>query len=236
MRASEKKLPVHIGFIMDGNGRWAAKRGLPRKFGHREGAAVFKKIADHCIDIGIKYVTFYAFSTENWKRPDDEVNALMELFDKYLDDVYEYAEKKTRVVFLGDKSPFRPSIQDKMLKLEEQTRNFDRCTIMLAMNYGGRDDIVYAAKRTAELVKSGHIAPEDINEQLFGELLYTGNAPDVDLVVRPGGEHRLSNFLIWQCAYAEFWSCDTLWPDFKPSDLDRAIDDFSERNRRFGSC
>lgn len=236
MKTAEKKLPVHIGFIMDGNGRWAAKRGLPRKFGHREGAAVFKKIADRCIDIGIKYVTFYSFSTENWKRPEDEVNALMDLFDKYLDDVYEYAEKKTRVIFLGDKSPFRQSIRDKMLKLEEQTRAFDRCTIMLAMNYGGRDDIVYAAKRASELVKSGHIAPGDITEQLFGELLYTGNTPDVDLVIRPGGEHRLSNFLIWQCAYAEFWSCDTLWPDFKAADLDRAIEDFSERNRRFGSC
>lgn len=234
MDISSEKLPRHVGFIMDGNGRWAQKRGLPRKMGHREGALVFKRIADYCREIGIKYVTFYAFSTENWKRPADEVNALMDIFDKYLDDAEEYAEKKTRMVFLGDKAPFRESIRNKMLSLEERTREFEKCTLMLAMNYGGRDDIVYAAKKAAELASSGYIGIDDINEEMFGKLLYTGNAPDVDLVIRPSGEYRLSNFLIWQCAYAEYYFSDVLWPDFKASDLDRALKAYSERNRRFG--
>ncbi len=234
MGISAEKLPRHVGFIMDGNGRWAQKRGLPRKMGHRAGAEVFKKIADYCREIGIKYVTFYAFSTENWKRPADEVGALMDLFDKYLDDAEEYARKKTRMVFLGDKAPFRESIQRKMLSIEERTREFDSCTVMLAMNYGGRDDIVYAAKKAAELVSSGYMSSDDITEDMFGSLLYTGNAPDVDLVVRPSGEYRLSNFLIWQCAYAEYYFSDVLWPDFTTSDLDKALLAYSERNRRFG--
>ena len=234
MGISTEKLPRHVGFIMDGNGRWAQKRGLPRKMGHRAGAEVFKKIADYCREIGIKYVTFYAFSTENWKRPADEVGALMDLFDKYLDDAEEYARKKTRMVFLGDKAPFRESIQRKMLSIEERTSQFDSCTVMLAMNYGGRDDIVYAAKKAAELVSSGYMSSDDITEDMFGSLLYTGNAPDVDLVVRPSGEYRLSNFLIWQCAYAEYYFSDVLWPDFTTSDLDKALTAYSERNRRFG--
>lgn len=234
MIISAQKLPRHVGFIMDGNGRWAQKRGLPRKMGHRAGAEVFKKIADYCREIGIKYVTFYAFSTENWKRPADEVNALMDLFDKYLDDAEEYARKKTRMVFLGDKAPFRESIQRKMLSIEERTREFDSCTVMLAMNYGGRDDIVYAAKRAAELVSSGYMSAGDITEDMFGSLLYTGDAPDVDLVVRPSGEYRLSNFLIWQCAYAEYYFSDVLWPDFTTSDFDKALAAYAERNRRFG--
>ncbi|MDY2848519.1 MAG: polyprenyl diphosphate synthase [Oscillospiraceae bacterium] len=234
MGISAEKLPRHVGFIMDGNGRWAQKRGLPRKMGHRAGAEVFKKIADYCREIGIQYVTFYAFSTENWKRPADEVNALMDLFDKYLDDAEEYARKKTRMLFLGDKAPFRESIRQKMLSIEERTREFDSCTVMLAMNYGGRDDIVYAAKRAAELVSSGYMSADDITEDMFGGLLYTGDAPDVDLVIRPSGEYRLSNFLIWQCAYAEYYFSDVLWPDFTVSDLDRALTAYSDRNRRFG--
>lgn len=234
MGISAEKLPRHVGFIMDGNGRWAQKRGLPRKMGHRAGAEVFKKIADYCREIGIEYITFYAFSTENWKRPADEVNALMDLFDKYLDDAEEYARKKTRMLFLGDKTPFRESIRQKMLSIEERTREFDSCTVMLAMNYGGRDDIVYAAKRAAELVSSGYMSADDVTEDMFGSLLYTGDAPDVDLVIRPSGEYRLSNFLIWQCAYAEYYFSDVLWPDFTTSDLDRALTAYSDRNRRFG--
>lgn len=234
MSISSEKLPRHVGFIMDGNGRWAQKRGLPRKMGHRAGAEVFKKIGDRCREIGIEYATFYAFSTENWKRPADEVEALMDIFDRYLDDAEEYAEKKTRMIFLGDKAPFRESIREKMLSLEERTREFDSFTIMLAMNYGGRDDIVYAAKKAAELVSSGYIGSGDITEEMFGKLLYTGNAPDVDLVIRPSGEFRLSNFLIWQCAYAEYYFSDVLWPDFKASDLDKALKAYSERDRRFG--
>lgn len=230
----QKNLPVHVGFIMDGNGRWAKKRGLPRTFGHKEGAAVFRKIGDYCRKLGIRYVTFYAFSTENWKRPADEVAALMDLFDAYLDDVGRYAGRNTRIVFLGSKEPFRQSIRDKMLRLEENTRSCDGMTLMLAMNYGGRDDIVHAARQAAELAAGGFIKPEDITEEMLSGMLYTGDAPDVDLVIRPSGEYRLSNFLIWQCAYAEYYFSDVLWPDFKTEDLDRALTEYAERNRRFG--
>lgn len=234
LSVQKDKLPVHVGFIMDGNGRWAKKRGLPRSLGHKEGAAVFKKIADYCLDLGIKYITFYAFSTENWKRPADEVNAIMDLFDAYLDDVGKYAAKKTRIVFLGDKAPFRKSIRDKMIDIENKTRDFDAMTLMLAMNYGGRDDIVRAAKKAVQLASEGYLKPEDITEDMFSKLLYTEGMPDVDLVIRPSGEYRLSNFLIWQCAYAEYYFSDVLWPDFKTADLDKALEEYASRNRRFG--
>lgn len=234
LSVQKDKLPVHVGFIMDGNGRWAKKRGLPRSLGHKEGAAVFKKIADYCLDLGIKYITFYAFSTENWKRPADEVNAIMDLFDAYLDDVGKYAAKKTRIVFLGDKAPFRKSIRDKMIDIENKTRDFDAMTLMLAMNYGGRDDIVHAAKKAVQFASEGYLKPEDITEDMFSKLLYTDGMPDVDLVIRPSGEYRLSNFLIWQCAYAEYYFSDVLWPDFKTADLDKALEEYASRNRRFG--
>ena len=234
LSVQKDRLPVHVGFIMDGNGRWAKKRGLPRSLGHKEGAAVFKKIADYCLDLGIKYITFYAFSTENWKRPADEVNAIMDLFDAYLDDVGKYAAKKTRIVFLGDKAPFRKSIRDKMIDIENKTRDFDAMTLMLAMNYGGRDDIVHAAKKAVQLASEGYLKPEDITEDMFSKLLYTDGMPDVDLVIRPSGEYRLSNFLIWQCAYAEYYFSDVLWPDFKAADLDKALEEYASRNRRFG--
>lgn len=230
----KSKLPVHIGFIMDGNGRWAQKRGLPRTFGHREGAQAFRKIARYCKKIGIKYITFYAFSTENWSRPKEEVDAIMALFSQYLEEADNFAEDKTRLIFLGDKAPFSPKMRERMIELEKASENFDEMTLALAINYGGRDDIVHSVKRIAELVESGDIKSSDIDESLVGSLLYTGTMPDADLIIRPSGEKRLSNFLIWQSAYAEFYFTDVLWPDFTPAELDKALKDFAQRNRRFG--
>ena len=230
----KSKLPVHIGFIMDGNGRWAQKRGLPRTFGHREGAQAFRKIARYCKKIGIKYITFYAFSTENWSRPKEEVDAIMALFSQYLEEADNFAEDKTRLIFLGDKAPFSPKMRERMIELEKASENFDEMTLALAINYGGRDDIVHSVKRIAELVESGDIRSSDIDESLVGSLLYTGTMPDADLIIRPSGEKRLSNFIIWQSAYAEFYFTDVLWPDFTPAELDKALKDFAQRNRRFG--
>ncbi|MGN0689253.1 MAG: isoprenyl transferase [Oscillospiraceae bacterium] len=227
-------LPTHIGFIMDGNGRWAEKRGLQRKFGHKEGAKTFKKIVKYCKKIGIKYITFFAFSTENWKRPSDEVEAIMELFDKYLDEVREHIKENVRVMFIGDKSVFDDKFRSKMIALEEDSKDFDSMTLILAINYGGRDDIIHAAKQVSELVKSGIISSSQIDESLFSNLLYTKGIPDVDYIIRPSGELRISNFLIWQAAYAEYYFTDILWPDFSEKDLDKALDDFKHRKRRYG--
>lgn len=233
-KVDKDKLPVHIGFIMDGNGRWAEKRGMPRKMGHREGALAFRKIARYCKKIGIKYITFYAFSTENWKRPKDEVNELMRLFSEYLDEVKKYAGDKTRLIFLGDKSAFSKEMAEKMNEFEESSRDFDEMTLMLAMNYGGRDDILHAVKRAASMVENKEIKVSDIDEDLISSLLYTGGIPDADLIIRPSGEKRISNFLIWQSAYSELYFTDTLWPDFSTSELDKALEDFAARSRRFG--
>ncbi len=227
-------LPVHIGFIMDGNGRWAKKRGLERKFGHREGAKTFRKIVSYCKELGVKYITFYAFSTENWKRPKDEVEAIMALFDQYLDEVREHTKENIRVMFIGDKSAFDENFRNKMIALEEDSKDFDAMTLILAINYGGRDDIIYAARQVAELVKDGLISSSQIDESLFSDLLYTKGVPDVDYIIRPSGELRLSNFLIWQAAYAEYYFTDVLWPDFTKKDLDKALDEFKSRKRRFG--
>lgn len=230
----KENLPVHIGFIMDGNGRWAKKRGMPRTFGHREGAKAFRKITDYCNSIGIKYITFYAFSTENWSRPKDEVDAIMKLFREYLQEAEELTEKNTRLVFLGDKSRFDPEMQEQMIRLEKKSSLYDGMTVALAMNYGGRDDIVFSVKKIAHMLESKKIAIDDINENLITQNLYTGNIPDVDLVIRPSGEKRLSNFLIWQSSYAEFYFTDVLWPDFNSKELDLALIDFAQRGRRFG--
>ena len=227
-------LPQHVGFIMDGNGRWAKKRGLPRPFGHREGAKTFRKIVRHCKDIGIKHISFYAFSTENWQRPQEEVDAIMKLFSDYLDDVQELLTEKTRMVFLGDKAMFPDYLREKMEKTEAETAVYDEMILFLAVNYGGRDELAHSARLIAEKVQKGELSPEDITEQTVADGLYTAGYPDVDLVIRPSGELRLSNFLIWQCAYAEYYFTDILWPDFSPDDLDDALIEFGRRNRRFG--
>ena len=228
------KLPDHVGFIMDGNGRWAKKRGLPRSFGHREGAKQFKKIVRYCKDIGLKNISFYAFSTENWQRPAEEVNTIMELFRDYIVDVRNFLSENTRMIFLGDKSAFDEDLQEKMIKLEEDTAKYDEMTLMMAVNYGGRDEITHAARILAEKAAKGEIKPEDITEQSISDNLYTAGFPDVDRLIRPSGEQRISNYLIWQCAYAEFYYTDVLWPDFTPDELDKALAEYARRNRRFG--
>lgn len=226
--------PSHVGVIMDGNGRWAKKRGLPRKFGHREGAKNFRSITKHAKAVGIDYLTYYAFSTENWKRPDDEVSSIMDLFEKYLDEVEDFIEENIRIRFIGDRSVLRPSLQAKMQHTEEVSKDFDAMTLVLAINYGGRDEICHSVKTLAEKVKLGELEPEDITEDMIERNLYTEEMPPLDLVIRPSGEQRLSNFMIWQAAYAEFYYTNILWPDFRNDDFDRAIMDFCERNRRFG--
>ena len=232
--ALPEKLPVHIGFIMDGNGRWAKKRLMPRSFGHSEGARTFKKIVRYCKDIGIRYITFYAFSTENWQRPKDEVDAIMDLFREYIVDVREHLSEQTRMIFLGDKGLFDEDLRQKMIKLENDTAHYTEMTVMMATNYGGRDEIAHAARMLAEKVQRGELKPEDITEDSISENLYTAGAPDPDLIIRPSGEQRLSNFLIWQSAYSEFYFTDVLWPDFLPKELDKALIEYANRTRRFG--
>lgn len=229
-----ENLPQHIGFIMDGNGRWAKKRGLPRTFGHTEGAKTFRKIVRYCKDIGIKYISFYAFSTENWKRPQDEINAIMNLFREYIIDVRNYLSENTRMIFLGDVSELDEDLQQKIRDLEYDTKDYKEMTLMMAVNYGGRAEIANAARQIAQKVKDGEIEVSDINEDTVNNFLYTHEAPDVDLIIRPSGELRLSNFLIWQSAYAEYYFTDVLWPDFTPKELDKALIEFSKRGRRFG--
>lgn len=227
-------VPVHVGVIMDGNGRWAKKRGMPRKYGHREGAKTFRAITRYAKEMGIKYITFYAFSTENWQRPADEVKSIMDLFEKYLDEVRDFVDENIRVRFIGDRSKLNPRLQDKMHRVEEDSKDFDSMTLILAINYGGRDEITHAVKEIAKSVESGQLSPEDITQELIQSRLYTGDIPDVDLIIRPSGEQRLSNFLIWQSAYAEYYFTNILWPDFSKKDLENAVLAYSERNRRFG--
>jgi len=228
------QLPKHIAFIMDGNGRWAKKRLLPRSLGHNEGGKTFKDIVTYCRELGIEYVSFYAFSTENWKRPKEEVSAIMLLFKQYIADARNYFKHEIRFIFLGDKAMFTPDIREDMLALEEDSKHFNKMTVLLAINYGGRDDIVHACKRICSKVQSGEISIDDIDEDRFQNELYTLHSPSVDLLVRTSGEYRISNFLLWQCAYAEFYFTDVLWPDFNRSELDKAISEFSKRSRRFG--
>lgn len=227
-------LPEHIGFIMDGNGRWAKRKGLPRSFGHREGAKNFKKIVRYCKDIGIKNISFYAFSTENWKRPKEEIDVIMDLFREYIVDVRKHLSENTRMIFLGDKSVFDDDLREKMIKLEEDTKDYKEMNLLMAVNYGGRDEIAYVARQLAQKAKDGLINPEDITEKAIDKHLYSKGIPDVDLIIRPSGELRLSNFLIWQSAYAEYYFTDIMWPDFTPKELDKALIDFANRGRRFG--
>ena len=227
-------LPKHIAFIMDGNGRWAKKRGLPRSAGHIEGARNFKKIVRYCRDIGVQNITFYAFSTENWKRPDDEVHTIMNLMREYLVEVRKYFKENTRMIILGDKTAFDVDLKHGFDKLEEDTLIYKEMNMGLAVNYGSRDELTHACRELAQQVKEGKLNPEDITEDMISEHLYTREMPDVDLMIRPGGEYRISNFLLWQCAYAELYFCDTLWPDFSPKDLDKALIEYANRNRRFG--
>ena len=227
-------IPKHIGIIMDGNGRWAKKRMLPRNMGHKKGAEVFQDITRYCNELGLESVTFYAFSTENWKRPAEEVNGIMSLLKEYLIKAFDYEKENNRVVFLGDKSAFSGELLELMLDIEEKTKDRTGMTLNIALNYGARNEIVSAAKSIAEKVKNGQLAVDDITEDVFSDHLYTKGQPDPDFILRPSGEKRISNFLLWQIAYSEFVYMDVLWPDFTRKDLDEAIIEFNRRNRRFG--
>ena len=236
MENTNSPLPVHIGIIMDGNGRWANKRGLPRKYGHREGAKAFRKIVEYCDQIGLQYLTVYAFSTENWKRPKSEVDSIMQLLEQYIDDAFAHQNenKNVRTHFIGDMRALNPVLQEKIERIEKMGEGRNGLMVNVALNYGGRDEIVHAAKRLAQQVQQGKLAVDDITEQLLSDCLYTCGQPDPDLIIRPSGEERLSNFLIWQAAYSEFVFMDVLWPDFTPKHLDQAIAEYQHRQRRFG--
>ena len=232
---SEIMLPAHVGIIMDGNGRWAKKRGLPRKAGHTEGARTFRKIARYDSEVGIRYLTVYAFSTENWRRPEDEVGALMKLFKSYLEEaIRDFKDDDIVVRFIGDKSGFSPELQELMDENEECSKDRDGMVLNIAMNYGSRDEIVRAVRNITADVQSGKIGADAISEQLISDYLYTAGQPDPDLIIRPSGEYRISNFMLWQSAYTEFVIMNKLWPDFQKSDFDEALKIYSQRNRRYG--
>ncbi len=228
-------LPEHIGIIMDGNGRWARKRGLPRSAGHREGAKTLEKLTRFAGDIGIKYITYYAFSTENWKRPSKEVESLMKLMTMYLDDYKRLlGGEDIRIRIIGKREGLSQEILKKIEIVENDTKHNSKITMNIAVNYGGREDILNAVKIIADKVEKGLIKADDITEDDISSNLYTNYMPDPDLIIRPSGELRLSNFLMWQSAYSEFWFSDINWPDFTKEDFLRAISDFQKRNRRYG--
>ena len=221
--------------IIVGNGRWAKKRGHPRSAGHKAGANNFRTITRYFSDIGIKYLTVYAFSTENWKRPSDEVSALMSLFKSYLNEALtDFKDDSIVVKFIGDKTGFNSELQELIRENEEESANRDGMVLNIAMNYGSRAEITMAVKKIAEKVKSGELSVEDITEQTVSDNLYTAFQPDPDLVIRPSGEYRISNFLLWQSAYTEYVIMDKLWPDFTKEDMNRALLEFANRNRRYG--
>lgn len=229
------QLPQHIGIIMDGNGRWAKKRNLPRSAGHTAGAKNFRTITKYCSNIGIKYLTVYAFSTENWKRPAEEINSLMKLFKSYLEEaIRDFKDENIVVKFIGDKSAFSPDLQQLIDENEQMSSKRSGMVLNIAMNYGSRDEIVRAVKNIAFKVNNNEISVEDINQQLISDNLYTAGQPDPDLVIRPSGEYRISNFLLWQSAYTEYVIMDVLWPDFTEKMLDAALIEYARRNRRFG--
>lgn len=228
-------LPEHIGIIMDGNGRWAQKRGLPRSAGHKQGARTFREIVRYCRSIGIRYLTVYAFSTENWKRPQSEIDAIMNLLRDYLDELERHSDEEQGVLrFIGDMAPLAEDLRQRIADVQERTAGREGITVNIALNYGGRHEIVHAVQQAVSLARQGTLTPEAVNEALVDSLMYTAGQPPVDLIIRPSGEQRISNFLLWQGAYAEFVFMDVLWPDFTPGDLDRAIAEFQRRSRRFG--
>ena len=224
-------LPRHIAVIMDGNGRWARRRGLPRSAGHKAGAETFRTIATYCRDIGLEYLTVYAFSTENWKRPPEEVATIMDLLERYLHEAIEtMARDNVRLKFLGDTAPLRPDLRELIAETNRISAGLDGCQANICLNYGGRDELLHAAR---ELLREG-ADPESLTEADLERHLYTAGIPDPDLIIRPSGELRLSNFLLWQCAYSEFYFTDVLWPDFSKEELHRAIVAYQRRDRRFG--
>ena len=226
-------LPRHIAIILDGNGRWAQQRNLPRTAGHAAGAETFRKIATYCRDIGLEYLTVYAFSTENWKRPKNEVDTIMSLLEKYLYEAIDRMERdKVKMSYFGDTTVLSPELQELIARTREISRHYEGCQVNICLNYGGRDEILRAVAQYAQEYKAG-TAPE-LTEESFSRYLYSAGVPDPDLLIRPGGELRLSNFLMWQSAYSELYFTDTLWPDFTEADINRAIAAYQHRDRRFG--
>lgn len=236
-KSSSAKLPLHVGIIMDGNRRWAKSHGLPASAGHSSGAKVFENIAKYANNLGLKHLTVYAFSTENWKRSKTEISALMFLFKKYLKkSMREFSDENMKVKFLGDISSFSKDIQDLIRTIEFETKDRTGLNLNIAMNYGSRNEITSAVKKIAEKILRNEISVEDINENTLQENLYTCDQPDIDFVIRTAGEKRLSNFMLWQSAYAEFYSTEVLWPDFSPEEFNKAIDEYFRRTRRFGGA
>ena len=230
-KADEKRiLPRHIAIIMDGNGRWAKQRNLPRTAGHVAGSKNFKDIARYCNKIGIEYLTVYAFSTENWKRPKEEVDNIMDLIRQYIKDTENFKDENISLQFIGSRENLPEDIIALMEKAEADSKDYTGMHLNIALNYGGRDEIVSAVKG----IVSDGVPAEEICEELISQRLYTAGQPDPDYIIRPSGEYRLSNYLIWQSAYAEYWFSDVLWPDFRPKHLEQALDDYNKRNRRFG--
>ena len=226
--------PRHIAIIMDGNGRWAKKRGLPRTAGHAAGGEAFRRIANYCRTLGVEYLTVYAFSTENWKRSEEEVSGIMRLLGKYLTEALEDMEKnRVRFRFFGDLSRLSPQLQKLCRDAENRSSDYD-VQVNFCLNYGGRDELVKAATAFAQDVSNGIYKPEDLTEELLSSYLYSKDVPDPELIIRPSGEMRTSNFLLWQSAYSEYVFMNVLWPDFSPDDLDQAIEEYHRRNRRFG--
>ena len=236
MEFNKENLPVHIAIIMNGNRRWAKEKGLETKLGHKEGAENLKRIAKYANEIGIKYLTVYAFSTENWKRTKEEVGALMFLLNWYLDDLLNSSDlDNVKINVLGDITKLDAGTQKLILKLENKTKDYTGLQLNVAFNYGGRDEITRAVKKIANAVKNNEISIDDIDENLISNSIYTAGMPDPDLLIRPGGEKRISNFLPWQLSYTEFIFIDKYWPDFNKNDLDEAIVEYERRNRKFGA-
>ncbi len=228
-----ENLPLHVGIIMDGNGRWAKRRGLPRSAGHRAGAQNLRTITEFAEQMGIRYITAYAFSTENWKRPKEEVDALMELLLEYLRDIDQLAGKNTVIKVIGDRGALSSEINAEIENVEAYTKNNTGMMLYLAINYGGRQEVVQAVQKLYDGVRRGEIHREDITEEAISSRLFT-QIPDVDLIIRPSGELRISNFLLWQSAYSELWFSNINWPDFTKKDFTKAILEYQNRNRRFG--
>ena len=234
-QAEVSGLPRHVAVIMDGNGRWAQKRGLPRTAGHKAGAENFRAIATYCKDLGMDYLTVYAFSTENWKRPQGEVDAIMGLLDQYLHESIEtMARDNIRLRFLGDVNVLSPRLRALIEETDEITRHIMGFQANICLNYGGRDELVRAARQFARECVEGKRSPEELTETEFPNYLWSAGLPDPELLIRPGGELRVSNFLLWQCAYSEIYVTDTLWPDFGKAELDKALAWYATRDRRFG--
>ena len=232
-KTEERKIPTHIAIIMDGNGRWAKKRGLPRSAGHAQGSKNFKTIARYCNKIGVKYLTVYAFSTENWRRPKEEVDALMNIFRDYLKDTKNFLDENISLQFLGSEKGMPEDILELMHKAEEDSKNATGLHCNMCINYGGRDEIVNAVNKINQDLISGKISGE-ITEELISSYMYSVGQPDPDLIIRPSGEYRISNFLLWQSAYTEYVIMDVLWPDFREVDFRKALESYAKRDRRYG--